>query len=41
MNFRDLFADKPVNTGRQNALDLGKAFPRLPIKIMYSSEQTV
>ena len=27
MNFRDIFADAPVNAGRQDALDLGKAFP--------------
>ena len=36
MNFRDLFADKPVNTGRQNALDLGKAFPILCLPFVHT-----
>ena len=36
MKFRDLFADKPVNTGRQNALDLGKAFPILCLPFVHT-----
>lgn len=36
MKFRDLFADKPVNTGRQNALDLSKAFPILCLPFVHT-----
>ena len=36
MDPRGLFADTPVNTGRQNELDLGKAFPILCLPFVHS-----
>ncbi len=33
---RNLFSDSPVNTGRQNALDLGKAFPILCLPFVHT-----